>query len=79
MASGAVCQRKILPGSASKLTQLGADQQMVGESPIPTKDVEEPNASLTQYQGRSKAVAAFGRKPLNFRIPSGLAAPLEQP
>jgi hypothetical protein len=30
-------------------------------------------------QGRSKVVAAFGRKPLNFRIPSGLAATLEQP
>ena len=30
-------------------------------------------------QGHSKVVAAFGRKPLNFRIPSGLAATLEQP
>jgi hypothetical protein len=30
-------------------------------------------------QGRSKIVAAFGRKPLNFRIPSDLAATLEQP
>jgi hypothetical protein len=32
-----------------------------------------------QRHGRSKVVAAFGRKPLNFRIPSGLAATLEQP
>jgi len=30
-------------------------------------------------QGRSKVVAAFGRKPLNFRIPNDLAATLEQP
>jgi hypothetical protein len=30
-------------------------------------------------QGRSKVVAAFGRKPLNFRITSGLEATLEQP
>jgi hypothetical protein len=32
-----------------------------------------------QGQGRSKVVAAFGRKPLNFRITSGLEATLEQP
>jgi hypothetical protein len=30
-------------------------------------------------QGRSKVVAAFGRKPLNFRITSSLEATLEQP
>jgi hypothetical protein len=32
-----------------------------------------------EFQGRSKVVAAFGRKPLNFRITSGLEATLEQP
>jgi hypothetical protein len=34
---------------------------------------------LEWQQGRSKVVAAFGRKPLNFRITSGLEATLEQP
>jgi hypothetical protein len=33
----------------------------------------------SEIQGRSKVVAAFGRKPLNFRITSGLEATLEQP
>jgi hypothetical protein len=32
-----------------------------------------------RIQGRSKVVAAFGRKPLNFRITSSLEATLEQP
>jgi hypothetical protein len=30
-------------------------------------------------EGRKSDKKAFGRKPLNFRIPSGLAAILEQP
>jgi hypothetical protein len=34
--------------------------------------------AVAAKQGRSKVVPAFGRKPLNFRIPSGLAATLEQ-
>jgi hypothetical protein len=35
--------------------------------------------NLDGMQGRSKVVAAFGRKPLNFRITSGLEVTLEQP
>jgi hypothetical protein len=39
----------------------------------------EANEGNETGQGRSKVVAAFGRKPLNFRLPSGLAATSEQP
>jgi hypothetical protein len=41
--------------------------------------VEKKLWEETLEQGRSKVVAAFGRKPLNFRIPSGSAATSEQP
>jgi hypothetical protein len=41
--------------------------------------MQNAKCKMGQEPGRSKVVAAFGRKPLNFRIPSGLAATLEQP
>ena len=51
-------------------------------SPLPAaarKERAPCRQRLPHCQGRSKVVAAFGRKPLNFPIPSGLAATLEQP
>jgi hypothetical protein len=62
-------KNRIRPAKVANLT----------DSPILEIVRQQKSLEIWDQQGRSKVVAAFGRKPLNFRIPSGLAATLEQP
>jgi len=48
-------------------------------SRFPQSGGKPPHSKVLTCQGRSNVVAAFGRKPLNFRIPGGLAATSELP
>ena len=59
--------KSIISGIEADLQQYERAVQLFGD------------CAASPSQGPSKVVAAFGRKPLNFRIPSGLAATLEQP